>query len=78
VYATASIEGTPSPMTVSQYPWGWLIATAVVVLPILLISAVTALVALVAVYSPSASVRKHSLQVLARLTDFARALRSRS
>jgi hypothetical protein len=64
-------------MTVSLYPWGWLIVTAAVVLPILLISAVTALVALVAVWSPSASVQKHSLQVLARLTDFVRALRSR-
>jgi hypothetical protein len=65
-------------MTFLQYPWEWLIATVVVVLPVLLISGVTALVALVAVWSPSASVRVHSLKVLARLTDFVRALRSRS
>jgi hypothetical protein len=56
---------------------GGLIAAAVLVLPVMLITAVVGLVALVAVCSPSQEARAHSLQVLDRLTAYARAIRSR-
>jgi hypothetical protein len=54
-----------------------LIATASAVPPIVLITAVTGIVALVAVCSPSAASRSHSLRVLEVLTEYCRTLRRR-